>query len=503
MNTEKRKIGKQCAALFLAYVCLAWLFPYTGDDWSWGSSIGLERLNIFFRDYNGRYAGNLLVLALTRSKLLDALVMAASFLLVCVFSYGYAEEKNQASLLLGACLYFLMPKGMWAQVTVWTAGFTNYVPSALIAVAFLISVRDITGRELSNVKDTFGYGAGMYALAFVGALFVENITVFNICFGAAVIVWTLLRFRTYRKSHIGFFWGAVTGAIVMFANGAYDRIAQGEDYYRHMPVGLRDTVYFALEQAQMILKYILSDNLVFCFIVSVLLLTLAVHGMKNGKKWSGLLTVFHLGSLLLLWQEEIVTASVVNRFTLPKLLIHTVPLVVPLLYTFSILVMILYFVKTGRRFRMLLPFYCAVVSLGPLLVVNPIGPRCIFVGYFFMVIFTVDLFGYVCKQFCTDGKWLSRVLGLTVVTQFVFYFWIHYPIYYYDGLRLDFLRQQEAEGKQQVMICDLPNDDYLWTPTPGSGSWGDKYKLFYGLDETLQFVCIPYDQLESMVKNDF
>lgn len=500
MNTQRKSVVKICIALFLCYAFLAWLFPYTGDDWSWGSSIGMDRLKIFFTDYNGRYAGNLLVLALTRSKLLDALVMAASFLLVCVLSYQYAEDRSKASLLMAACLYLLMPKDMWAQVAVWTAGFTNYVPSALIAGAYLVSVREITGQELSDQKDTPGRSVWMFVLAFVGALFVESITVFNICLAVAVIACMFLKFRTYRRAHIGFLLGSVTGALVMFGNGAYDRIAQGEDYYRHMPVGLRDTVYFALEQAEMILNCILSDNFVFCVIVSVLLLTLALLNMKSRKKRGLLPAVFHGGSLLLLWWEETVSAAIMNRLVLPKLILHVIPLVAPLLYVFSILVMVLCFVEKGRRFRMLLPFYCAVVSLAPLLVVDPIGPRCVFIGYFFMMVFTVDLFGYVCKQMCPEEKWLNGVIGLIVAAQLLFYVQIHYPIYYYDGLRLDFLKLQEAEGKQQVLMCDLPNSDYLWTPTPGGESWIQKYKLFYGLDEDLQFEFIPYEELEALAR---
>ena len=88
-----------------------------------------------------------------------------------------------------------------------------------------------------------------------------------------------------------------------------------------------------------------------------------------------------------------------------------------------------------------------------------------------------------------------------MAAQLLFCFWIHYPVYYYDGLRLDYLRQQEAEGKQQVLMCDLPNSDYLWTPTPGGESWINKYKLFYGLEENLQFEYIPYEELETLAKS--
>ena len=61
---------------FIILIFLCWMFPYTGDDWAWGSSIGIERLNTWFDNYSGRYVGNLIVLALTRSNLLKTITMA-------------------------------------------------------------------------------------------------------------------------------------------------------------------------------------------------------------------------------------------------------------------------------------------------------------------------------------------------------------------------------------------------------------------------------------------
>jgi len=55
-------------------LCLTGYFvPYVHDDWAWGGSLGLERLANFFQDYNGRYLGNLLVIAGTHSRLFKAL----------------------------------------------------------------------------------------------------------------------------------------------------------------------------------------------------------------------------------------------------------------------------------------------------------------------------------------------------------------------------------------------------------------------------------------------
>ena len=497
MNGERKGVVKICFALFFAFAFLAYLFPYTGDDWAWGSSIGMGRLKTFFAGYNGRYVGNLIVLLLTRSKLLDAVVMAASFAMICFLSYAYSENPSKASPLMAAFLVFLMPKEMWAQIFPWTAGFTNYVLSALISVAYLVYAREITGKQLSDCKDTWGRSAWLFLTGFCGALFVESVTVFHICLSAAVIAYMFLMFRKYRRGHVGFLLGSVAGALAMFTNSTYDRIATGEDYYRHMPVGLRDTVYFALGQARNILDFILSENLWFCVVVTVLLLILM---WKNRKKWALLPAAFHIGSFLVLWREDAVVAAIMDKFVFSKLITNVIPLIPPVLYVFSILIMVLCFVEKGRRFRMLLPFYCAVVSLAPLLVVHPVGWRCVFIGYFFMIVFTVDLFGYVCRQNISQEKWLIRTLGLAVIAQFVLYGTIFYPIHHYDTLRLEYIRKQTEEGKKTVLMCDLPNRVYLYDSLPDNDTLAERYQLFYGLDTDLKFEFIPYEELEILAR---
>ena len=52
----------QWGLLFVVLCALCFLYPYTGDDWAWGSSIGIERLKTWFDNYRGGYFGNLIVL---------------------------------------------------------------------------------------------------------------------------------------------------------------------------------------------------------------------------------------------------------------------------------------------------------------------------------------------------------------------------------------------------------------------------------------------------------
>ena len=504
MISERKNALKISAALFAGFAVLALLFPYTGDDWSWGSSIGIGRLQSFFAGYNGRYAGNLLVLVLTRSKLLDAVIMAASFTAACFLGYAYTADKSKAALLFAAVLLFLMPKEMWAQVVVWTAGFTNYVPSALITVLYLLMIREITGAELSGREDSLKDSLWMAGLGFVGALFVESVTVFHICLAVAGMVYMFLKFRKFRYGQAGFLLGSLLGTVVMFSNGAYDRIAQGEDYYRHMPGSFRDTVYFAVEQAGNILDYILYGNLLFCVVVTVLLMILAIWRIKTAKRKIVAMVpaVLHCCGLLLLWNKEKVFSAVTSRIAMKALWAGCIPIGIALLYVCSILVMVLCYVEKGRRFRMLLPLYCAVVSLAPLLIVDPIGPRCVFLAYLLMMVFTVDLFGYVRRQTVPEEKWLCGFLALVTAAQLLFCFYLFYPVHHYDSLRLDYIKQQAAEGKKEVLMCDLPNSDYVWDGTPGGESWLNKYKIFYGLEEDLQLTVVPYYELEARINGD-
>ena len=67
--------------VFVALFCLCLLFPASGDDWYWGSSYGIDLLNSKFQNLNGRYAGNLLVIILTRSDILRSLTIS---MLLCL-----------------------------------------------------------------------------------------------------------------------------------------------------------------------------------------------------------------------------------------------------------------------------------------------------------------------------------------------------------------------------------------------------------------------------------
>ena len=54
MSEKSKKLDNRIIAAFIifaVYVVLNLFFPRSGDDWAWGSKIGIDRLNSFFADY--------------------------------------------------------------------------------------------------------------------------------------------------------------------------------------------------------------------------------------------------------------------------------------------------------------------------------------------------------------------------------------------------------------------------------------------------------------------
>ena len=268
--------------LLAAFSGLFYLFPYTGDDWAWGSQLGLERLATWFDNYNGRYFGNLLVLVLTRCKWVNVLLTAVSMVCFCLFPKMFVKTEKFLPYALGTLFFFLIPRSMWAQVLVWTSGFSNYVPPILLVFLYLILVQNIFDPEQPE------YGKGMVAVApvigFSAALYMENVTLYNLVVAAAVLLIAYVRFRKAYGMHLAYAVGSIAGAVLMFTNSAYGTIAQGGDEYRSSALdeGLITTI---VNNISKIVRSLFLENMAAWGILSVLcLICYVMHWRAGGVK---------------------------------------------------------------------------------------------------------------------------------------------------------------------------------------------------------------------------
>ena len=476
--------------LFAAFSALFSLFPYTGDDWAWGSQIGLDRLASWFENYNGRYFGNLLVMVLTRSKIVNVLLTAASMAAFCLLPKLFVKSEKFLPYALGALFFFLIPQNMRVQVVVWTAGFYNYVPPIVLIFLYLVLVRNVFddeepkyGKVALIVSPVIGIGA---------ALFMENVTLYNLVAAAAIVAIAYLRFRKVYPVHLAYLAGSIAGAAMMFANSAYGTIAQGGDEYRSsvLDQGLIGTI---ANNMNVIVRSLFLDNLAAWGILTLLCLICYGQYLRSGtgKKICHLAVGVHLlcGGMLVAksccrdWLFFVNTGAAI---TLTILLFAAMAVG----YCLSALVLVFFCVDDRKtRLRVLFLLLSIPVLAAPLLVVNPVGERCLFASYMMLAAASVALLVYVMDRVRISAaaqKALVAVILAVCVVLMGMLVNIYRTVHQYDVLRNEYVRKQVDAGYKTVMMSRLPHEDQVWCSVP-ENLWAERYKLFHGIDPDVEF----------------
>ncbi len=486
---EKRIKWLRYIICFLIISVLCWLFPYTGDDWAWGSPEGIARLNGWFDQYNGRYAGNLIALAMTRSNVIKTLSM--SFCLTGICMMAEYIFKRKWAFYVSCVALVLLPKLILRQAVVWTAGFSNYVTSLFFVLLYITYLYPIFKKEMPECR--LWHAVPLAVLGFIGSLIMEHITIYNVVLGVGVVVYTLIAYRKTAVAHLAYLAGAVAGAVYMFSNTAYHTIAQNQDGYRQMAEG--GVLNRAFENyVNQIARQLCLNNVwvnLAILIAAGLLYRQCASGMtRRGER---LTAVLCLGDMLVFNIWALISAT----GTITDVARNRLAYVEALLVALYMLALIVFCVLIGIRQNCLwnLLFWCAsiVCVAAPLLVVNPIGARCFFAAYILFLFLLLELGSRLTEPVVVkglNGKVFGRVCTLISLAGFLFYLNIFSSIYQVDQDRLVRIERQVEAGSKSVEIIHLPYESWLWASTPTEPLTVTRYKAFHGLPEDLELKAV-------------
>lgn len=491
-----------CGAVILFFGILAFLFPYSGDDWAWGSSVGISRLEIFFDNYNGRYFGNLLVLAVTRSEALKVVLMALSYFFSCWLCYKYSGSKKTGVLLFTVFTFLLMSKPVFAQSVVWTSGYSNYVPSAVISVGYLLIIKNITKQDSPEYPRLLFIATAV--MGFSGALFMENITLFNICLGVAVIGYSLIKFKKAYLTHVSFLVGTIPGAVWMFSNTAYHSVATGEDTYRTAAFDIEGFFAQSRRNLKVIGYNLFTNNVGICIVAVILLAVLVIAYNKNNsnKLRKNISICLLVGNVLSVAPEvyrKVVSVLGLKGMPLIRTLgSYTLSFVFAAVFSLTTLAIVLLCVKKHRRFSMLLPLYCVPVVVAPLLAVTPIGPRCFYIAHLLEMVFLADLLSYLSENVSVSTrKAFCGCVAVTLLVQMVFYISVFVPIHKCDVKRNEFAQMQSDNQEERIVVFDLPANGYVWCSSLEREPWPWRYKLFHKLNKDIPITTVTAEEFEE------
>lgn len=478
LNQRKYDIARISlyAAFFLTLTFFCYLFPYTGDDWAWGSSIGMERLELWFENYNGRYAGNLAVLVLTRCRVLKAFFEAGC--LVGILYLIVPKGKNQICLMLvGGLLFVCVPKLMLRQAIVWTAGFSNYVISILLVLIYVRYCYPLAEKTERKAPRAWA-AVPLAVLAFVTALFVEHITTYILVLAIAVILYTLIKEREVYAAHVGYLAGAIAGAAAMFSNGAYRMIADNQDEYRTMAAesGLLDRIftnYFSVIGKELFVNNFVLNFFLFFAVILVFVKQKHLYQSRT-RKVLAIISAVMIG-LAVNYSAVVDALKIFAHWDELPDVCHGA---VTGLFCVGIILFCLWGIaeKTLRTKAIFLIGSAACVT-APLMVVTPIGSRCFFAMYVFFTFFVLE-----CMDQMETKLWHCFVIGAAILLAMANWARIYLPIYQADLERFAQVRQCVRQGEAAVEVTHYPHENYLWCSVPKTGSiWEERYKLFYDI----------------------
>lgn len=483
--------------LCILLLVLCYFFPYTHDDWAWGSVIGVKRLASLFKDYNGRWLGNIFVLLLTRSRVLKASIMALVSIVIIKYIYNISESKGNLSKYIVIVLFLLMPLSVFAQGYAWVAGFTNYVIVMLLILVYINYNKNVilyNKKEYSNK-----YIIPFFILGCSASLFIEHVTIYNVLLSIFIVIIFKVIKKHFSKINLSYCLGTIIGAIIMFSNGAYGNVINNQDGYRSVSQG--NIIFNSIQTyVKTLSKYLFLENHflnIFVGFICLYLIYKYFEKIKNNdllKKSAVVCISIFICCVLSL---EFYTLCI-NNFNLSDFYIKALFSVIYTFYWIFIFVL-LFIVIFDKKVKIKLIFYLISIALiaGPLLVVNPIGPRCFFPTYILFVLFGIELFNYAFIDK------INSVRNVIFIKYFIIIFISIYLLIYGLAFLVETHRNIYIKNnldKTDLVLPKVPFVEYMWNPNPGGKTFTDRFKLFYGIEDDVNLYFTSYSEWLSYIK---
>lgn len=498
MKTKKNNKIILLGCVFLFFLIISYLFPYTNDDWAWGSQIGLDRLDNFFKNYNGRYLGNLLVLLLTRYRIIKAITIALSLTLITIFSSKIVDKKNYTLLLIGTILVLLLPQPIFSQAFAWTSGFANYVPPILLVIIWIYINKNLFENVQVNISNWFILP--IFLLGVCTCLFMEHVTIYAVILGIFIIIYSKIKKLKINISQIAYSIGTFVGSILMFQNEAYHHIVKGDDFYREVP---KDGLIM-----QSIKRYIntiydnlIMNNTVILILISICLLFLFYKFIYKNNKFKYKKLANLSISFIVFYSIYALISEFFPNWEIFKLVYKVGEAFLTAIY-FIALVIFIFILPNDIDKKKLYFFLGSIVLLTlPLLIVSPVTPRCFYPMYVMFSIFVISLINECFKYIKSNifYKSINYILKCIILISMFYIFCIIFSAFYVTNKMINYIDMQIENASTEIVLPKTVYENYMKHPYPHNDENMARFKLYYNIPKNLEIKFVDYEEWHDII----
>lgn len=454
--------------IFCVLFALFMIFPITGDDWFREDlgrsviSIGnlFEKVAEKYTSTNGRIMGNILAYSAGSRPILKVLY-EAFFTVLLIFGVCKALSVSSAAGILTAfAATFALPLDLFKEIYPWAAGFFNYLPPvSLLLLAFYLMDKEFRTTE----KHSFLNYTAVFFLVLLSQLFMENYTLYTVCAGIAILFYCLIAKNKAPAALYAFIIGAFLGAAVLLLSPSYKAVAStGGAYQSGLAGGIGGLIHSAKENHYTVFHNLVSGNPV--IFLSITALSGIAAFKSSGTRGKISLAAFLPAAVCCIY---FILRYFFNLFTVEGY----VNSALCILWLAAVSVLCLSAIDDKLLSLKALYFtLSACVAAAPLLFVSPIGPRCLFMSYVFLVIAA----GCFVPIALGDGidSYKALIISAAISIAIVFMCaYVYLPMRTSQTEREELILAAMEEGTDSVTVPVLPNGKYVWEP--------DTYKMEY------------------------
>lgn len=479
-------------ALVIFFLFFASQVPYSHDDWQWGShSKWLLMLN-GFENYNGRYLGNLFEILITRNVLAKNITLAIGMIAIIwsVYKFIIPETKDRyktALFLLVSILCLALPREIFRQTYSWIAAFINFIPPIILILLYLIIINGIFDDKNLNPKTLdFPIWSSllMIPLGISTQLFSEHTTVYAVLLAGFIVFYSFIKYKKFSTLQIAYLISTIIGAFIMFSNGSYSNAANNTDGYKQISTSAMSII--DLYVTQMSDTLFLNNWLLNSILAIICIVIILKYKNKN------IIVANIIGNTQIFILSTYSIYSICNKtypawsiFTNPEKTSYFETLYSLLFFICVISVILMYINNNGLKMKIFMLYGSSLAVAMPLVVANPIGPRCFFASYIFTIIATLQLLVYILNDSNINVDLFITPLVSILLMIVVFYSSIFIDVGIAKKERVDTINNAVANGQSSITLYKLPYDDYFWITVPPNEHWEMYFKEFYNIPENI------------------
>ena len=422
---------------FVAVSVFAFLFPLSADDLGWATSDGMKLLESGFANYNGRYLGNIFAIVLSKFTIVRVFAKSLTLTGILLLIQKMTGNEKKDFLYLSAFL-LVIPTSLFSQGFVWTAGFSNY---CLSAVVIMLSIYLVFYKK----DKRFYHVILLFVLGVSGQLFMETYTIFNILMALFFVVYFCVKNKKADLSSIVYLLSTVIGAVIMFTNGIYGKVAAGEDTYQSLTAENESLFQSILSLFKNLFSVVLSNAVIACFPAVIFIVCFCFAKMKKSSNKNKKISLSVYGGFIFALLSA-VAGGIVYLLTKD---VEKLKLFLGILFFFVLLscaVMIFNFVEKEKQKKIAIYFLMILVLTLPLTVVFPVGARCYVGAYILLIMIMRELYDF------DENHRFSKFIKIACAVLLVFNLVGYSVVFASTYKKVEYIRSETEKGNRVVKI---------------------------------------------------